>query len=140
LLDFRMEVVLDGEALTEGEIEQLLAGSNGLALVRGRWVEVDRERLQQTIKHFGEVERRAERDGLSFRDALRMLAGANVAGTEEDGGQLEADWSQVVAGPWLAETLKGCAARRGWSGSRPDRGSMGCFVLISRLACAGCNC
>src|SRR5664280_1460449 len=53
LLDFRMEVVLDGEALTEGEIEQLLAGSNGLALVRGRWVEVDRERLQQTIEHFG---------------------------------------------------------------------------------------
>jgi non-specific serine/threonine protein kinase len=113
LLDFRMEVVLDGEALTEGEIEQLLAGSNGLALVRGRWVEVDRERLQQTIEHFGEVERRAERDGLSFRDAMRMLAGANVAGTDEDAGQLEADWSQVVAGPWLAETLKGLRSQEG---------------------------
>jgi non-specific serine/threonine protein kinase len=108
-----MEVVLDGEALTEGEIEQLLAGSNGLALVRGRWVEVDRERLQQTIEHFGEVERRAERDGLSFRDAMRMLAGANVAGTDEDAGQLEADWSQVVAGPWLAETLKGLRSQEG---------------------------
>jgi len=113
LLNFRMELVLDGEALTEGEIEQLLAGSNGLALVRGRWVEVDRERLQQTIEHFGEVERRAERDGLSFRDAMRMLAGANVAGTDEDAGQLEADWSQVVAGPWLAETLKGLRSQEG---------------------------
>jgi non-specific serine/threonine protein kinase len=113
LLDFRMEVVLDGEALTEGEIEQLLAGSNGLALVRGRWGEVDRERLQQTIEHFGQVERRAERDGLSFRDAMRMLAGANVAGTDEDAGQLEADWSQVVAGPWLAETLKGLRSQEG---------------------------
>jgi non-specific serine/threonine protein kinase len=74
---------------------------------------VDRERLQQTIEHFGEVERRAERDGLSFRDAMRMLAGANVAGTDEDAGQLEADWSQVVAGPWLAETLKGLRSQEG---------------------------
>lgn len=113
LLDFQMEVVLDGEALTGGEIEQLLAESNGLALVRGRWVEVDRERLQQTIEHFGEVERRAERDGLSFRDAMRMLAGANVAGTEEDAGQVETEWSQVVAGSWLAETLKGLRSQEG---------------------------
>jgi SNF2 family DNA or RNA helicase len=74
---------------------------------------VDRERLQQTIEHFGEVERRAERDGLSFRDAMRMLAGANVAGTEEDAGQVETEWSQVVAGPWLAETLKGLRGQEG---------------------------
>jgi SNF2 family DNA or RNA helicase len=99
--------------LTEGEIEQLLTGSNGLALVRGRWVEVDRERLQRTIEHFGEVDRRAERDGLSFRDAMRMLAGANIAGTEEDVGQVETEWSQVVAGPWLAETLKGLRGQEG---------------------------
>ena len=31
----------------------------------------------------------------------------------------DADWSQVVAGPWLAETLKGCAARRDWPESIP---------------------
>ena len=47
LLDFKMGVSLDGEPLTEAEIAQLLAASNGLHLVRGRWVEVDPERLSR---------------------------------------------------------------------------------------------
>jgi non-specific serine/threonine protein kinase len=40
LLDFRMEVTLDGERLTAAEIKELLTQSEGLALVRGRWVEI----------------------------------------------------------------------------------------------------
>jgi non-specific serine/threonine protein kinase len=106
LLDFRMEVVLDGETLTAVEVEQLLAESDGLALVRGRWIEVDRERLKRMIDHFGEVERAVAATGLSFGEAMRMLAGANVT-AGEDAGDIEADWAQVVAGPWLAETLEG---------------------------------
>src|ERR1019366_6556673 len=46
LLDFRMEVTLDGEHLTAAEVRELLAKSDGLALVRGRWIEVDREHLR----------------------------------------------------------------------------------------------
>ena len=112
LLDFRMEVVLSGETLTAVEVEQLLVESDGLALVRGRWVEVDRERLKRMIEHFGEAERAAAETGLSFGEAMRMLAGANVT-AEEDVGDVEADWAQVVAGPWLAETLKGLRSREG---------------------------
>jgi hypothetical protein len=106
LLDFRMEVVLDGETLTAVEVKQLLAESDGLALVRGRWIEVDRERLKRMIDHFGEVERAVAATGLSFAEAMRMLAGANVT-AGETAGDIEADWAQVVAGPWLAETLEG---------------------------------
>ena len=106
LLDFRMEVVLDGETLTAVEVKQLLADSDGLALVRGRWIEVDRERLKRMIEHFGEVERAVAATGLSFGEAMRMLAGANIT-AEEDADDVEADWGQVVAGPWLAETLEG---------------------------------
>jgi superfamily II DNA or RNA helicase len=112
LLDFRMEVVLNGETLTAVEVEQLLVESDGLALVRGRWVEVDRERLKRMIEHFGEAERAAAETGLSFGEAMRMLAGANVT-AGEDVGDVEADWAQVVAGPWLAETLKGLRSRQG---------------------------
>src|SRR5207249_10879688 len=35
LLDFRMEVTLDGETLTKEEIKRLLAHSDGLAFIRG---------------------------------------------------------------------------------------------------------
>src|ERR1022692_3847537 len=49
LLDFRMEVSLDGETLTKAEIKRLLAQTDGLAFVRGKWVEVDHARLTRTL-------------------------------------------------------------------------------------------
>ncbi len=106
LLDFRMEVTLDGESLTPAEIRDLLAKTDGLALVRGRWIELDRERLQSMIERFREVERAAEENGLAFGEAMRLLAGADVAAGDAETAA-GADWAQVVAGPWLAETLKG---------------------------------
>lgn len=117
LLDFHMEITLDGETLTAAEIRELLANSDGLALVRGRWVEVDRERLNRMIEHFGQVERAAG-NGLSFGEAMRMLAGANVAA---DGAAVavDPDWAQVVAGPWLAEILKGLRSPEGLARINP---------------------
>ena len=80
LLDFRMEVTLDGENLTSAEIKRLLEHSDGLALIRGKWVEVDHERLGRTLEQFEAIERRAVTDGLSFGEAMRLLAGAGTAG------------------------------------------------------------
>ena len=112
LLDFQMEVTLEGERLTDREIEELLAKSDGLALVRGRWVEVDRERLSRMLEHFREVERTAAENGLGFREAVRLLAGADVAGGDATADE-QAEWSQVLAGPWLAEMLKGLRSPEG---------------------------
>jgi hypothetical protein len=103
LLDFKMSVSLDGEPLTSAEIQQLLSASNGLHLVRGRWVEVDRERLNRMLHDFRAVEAAAAKDGLSFGEAMRLLAGVPVPG--DTVGASAPDWSQVVAGPWLAKTL-----------------------------------
>jgi superfamily II DNA or RNA helicase len=117
LLDFRMDVTLDGETLSAAEIRQLLAQSEGLAFIRGKWVEVDRERLSRTLEQFEAIERRAADGGLSFGEAMRMLAGAGIAG-EGAAGPADIDWSQTVAGPWLAETL--AALRRPEAVSRID--------------------
>jgi non-specific serine/threonine protein kinase len=119
LLDFRMDVTLDGARLSATEIKQLLAHSDGLVLIRGKWVEVDHERLRRTLDEFEAIERRAASDGLSFGEAMRMLAGAGV--TENDTGrQADVEWGQAVAGPWLAETL--AALRRPDGLARIDPG------------------
>ncbi|MBI2150443.1 MAG: DEAD/DEAH box helicase [Acidobacteria bacterium] len=105
LLDFRMEVTLDGERLSEAEIAKLLSGSDGLHLVRGRWVEVNGNKLARMLDEFRAAERAAAAGGLSFAEAMRMIAGANVSdGEVED--PAAADWSRIVAGPWLAKTLE----------------------------------
>ncbi len=120
LLDFRMDVTLDGESLTPAEISELLAQSDGLALIRGRWVEMDRERLGQMLEQLRHAEQAAAGGGLTFVQAMRMIAGTEVVADGAD--RLAAsEWSQVVAGPWLAETLKGL--RRPEELARCDPGS-----------------
>jgi non-specific serine/threonine protein kinase len=114
LLDFRMEVTLDGEMLSPSEVKSLLAQTDGLAFIRGRWVEVDHERLQRTLDRFEAIQRRAGVDGLSFGDAMRLLSGAAIAG-DAVAEPTDADWSSTVAGPWLAQTL---ASLRRPDGSR----------------------
>jgi non-specific serine/threonine protein kinase len=118
LLDFRMEVTLEGETLTAAEIRELLAKSDGLALMRGRWIELDSARLKQMIERFAEAERASRSKGLNFAEAMRLMAGADVAAT---GGPIgdDADWTQVVAGPWLAETLKGLRNQEGLASADP---------------------
>ena len=107
LLDFRMEVTLDGgERLTAAEIAQLLAASDGLHLVRGRWVEVDRDKLSRMLDEFRAVEQAARETGLTFAEAMRLLTGASLSDAEPAHAAAP-DWSRIVAGPWLAKTLEG---------------------------------
>jgi len=104
LLDFRMEVTLEGEVLNNEEIHTLLAGTETLVLLRGVWVEIDSERLERAMRQFKEAEALAKRDGLTFAEAMRLLAGATL--TDDAADPVAADWAGVTAGPWLEETLK----------------------------------
>jgi len=98
LLDFRLELVLDGEKLSQSEVGELLSKSEGLALVRGRWVEVDAERLNRTLARFGEIERRAAEQGISFQQAMRMLAGADGT-VDGDSDAARMEWARLSLAP-----------------------------------------
>ena len=63
LLDFRIEVAVGDESLTGKEIRQLLAGSDGLVFLKGRWVEVDRTKLSQALAHWERVKANAAEKG-----------------------------------------------------------------------------
>ena len=115
LLDFDTAVTIDGEALSAREIAELLEGADGLRLLRGRWIELDREQLRATIDRLRAIERAAA-GGLGFGEAMRLVAGAAI-GT---GGEVAAATSaRVVAGPWLAETLAGLRQPGGLAAVEP---------------------
>ena len=103
LLDFRMEVTLGGERLSAAEIRAMMKGVDGLQLIRGQWVEVDRKKLARLLERFEAIEAAAAGKGLPFADAVRLVAGASLDGEFEG----DADWTQVSAGPWLEEKLRG---------------------------------
>ena len=119
LLDFKMDVSLDGESLSEAELQALLAGGDGLQLIRGRWVEVDKKALERMLERFRAIEQAAADNGLPFAEAMRLVAGASI---ENAGDGLDADWSQLVAGPWLAEILQGLRQPEGLARINPGDG------------------
>jgi SNF2-related domain/SNF2 Helicase protein/Helicase conserved C-terminal domain len=119
LLDFQVDLTLDGERLTEDERRRLLAGSEGLVLLRGKWVEVDREQLQQALGHWQQLQRE-HADGIGFIEGMRLLAGAPL----DDGGAVAeqvASWSSITAGHWLRETLRRMRAPEADPACQPGR-------------------
>jgi len=109
LLDFSIGVTLEGETLTAREVREILAGTDGLALVRGRWIEIDREKLRQVLDHWSAFEAAHAAGGISVVEGLRLLAGARIDEQPGSGAAASemAAWSTVVAGGSLARALAG---------------------------------
>ena len=101
MLDFRMDVSLDGEPLTPDEVRKLLGSADGLQWIRGQWVQVDARRLSGLLERFRQLEQEAE-GGMPLAQAMRLLSGATLGQDAPD-----PDWSAISAGPWLAEALRG---------------------------------
>lgn len=77
---------VDGEEFSRQEIEDLLKRTEGLAFLKGKWVEVDHKRLQKLLLAFDE----AKGQELSFFEALRATADA-----------AQDDLREVTRGEWL---------------------------------------
>jgi non-specific serine/threonine protein kinase len=106
LLDFSVGVTLEGQGVSEADLQELLNSGDGLVRLRGQWVEVDREKLSAALAHWKDVEREARGGGISFFEGMRLLAGADVESKDEP-KQLETirEWSGLSAGTWLDQTL-----------------------------------
>ena len=113
LLDFDVRVTLDGQTLTAAEIARVASSSAGLALIRGKWVELDAARLNEALAHWKRVEAAAGEDGLSFIEGMRLLSGAAVGSGAAPPPPDAAPWSEVMAGPWLKEALDGLRGPEG---------------------------
>ena len=94
------------------------------------------------------VERRASTDGLTFGEAMRMLAGAGFT-ADELVAPVDVSWSETVAGPWLAETLAALHGPDGRLGVAPGRSLNGALrpyqlagmqwlYLLTRLGLGAC--
>jgi len=119
LLDFQVGVALDGEPLTDAERKELLAGTDGLMLLRGKWIEVDRERLQEALRHWKKVERE-HLHGIDFIKGMRLLAGVPLDESDSDDSSVTV-WSGITAGNWLKQTLERIRKPSEDSDCRPGR-------------------
>jgi len=97
ILSFRPELVLGEDKITPEELRQLLGQTEGLALIKGKWIEINHERLRKVLEAFEKVDNLSQGGGLTLAEAMRLEL--NV---KDKLGLGEADIEiQVKNGEWL---------------------------------------
>ena len=72
LLDFDAELLIGDTKISEAEIRRLLKETEGLMLIKGKWVEVDRTKLEKTLQAFEKAKELMESADLNLREAARF--------------------------------------------------------------------
>ncbi|MDR1375506.1 MAG: DEAD/DEAH box helicase [Holosporaceae bacterium] len=97
MIAFSPSVYFGDTELSRAELETLLSEENGLAFIKGKWVEVNKERIEQILKILDTVEDRGE---LTFIEALKLQAGiSDITETIKD------TEVGVTNGQWLASVI-----------------------------------
>lgn len=113
LLSFEPSIYLGDEEFSREEIEGLLQESRGLAFLKGKWVEVNPERLKSLLEAFEKI----SGEQISLADALRMQAGLDSI--QIDGAEDEEDRVEITNGFWLDELRSKLANPAGISAAAP---------------------
>ncbi|MDR3299349.1 MAG: DEAD/DEAH box helicase [Candidatus Accumulibacter sp.] len=92
LLRFDPAIYIDDVEVSREEAEEILAMSAGLSFIKGKWVELDREKLQAALSAFDEAGRM---QGMSFAEAMRLQMGLS------DASARFGDGVEVTHGEWL---------------------------------------
>jgi SNF2 Helicase protein len=71
MLDFDVQMALGDEPLSAEELETLLASEDPLVLLKGQWVEVDRDKLREAIAHWEALRQQAQ-DGQMWSCTARV--------------------------------------------------------------------
>ena len=106
LLDFDVTLTLGKQTLSSEEWEQVMRSDDGLVLLKGQWVEVDKERLNEALEHWKNVEQDVAQGGISFIEGMRLLAGSPADLSPVDNNESEQVWSSVQAGAGLRQLLE----------------------------------
>ncbi|MBN1865052.1 MAG: DEAD/DEAH box helicase [Victivallales bacterium] len=106
LIEFDVQATLDGEPLTEEELREILGSQDSLIRLKGKWVEVDKEKLGELLGHWEKV-RENSPDGISFLEGMRLLSGTGIGdGTVSHVPEETAKWMRTEPGKWLADVLE----------------------------------
>lgn len=93
LVSMRPRLTVDGQPLTEEDIRNLLAQTEGLAFLKGKWVEVDHEKLKKLL-----AEMEKSQGEMTLMEALRL-----ELGTAQETGE---SGPVITNGTWLSSLLQ----------------------------------
>ena len=94
LVSIQPELIVDGVLLSEKDVRQLLSMTEGLAYLKGKWIEVDHERLKAILDAM-----EGRKGEISLLEAIRMQMKTEEPDDDPD------DQFVISNGKWLAKLL-----------------------------------
>lgn len=97
IVDFNIQLSMGDETITIDDLRKLLAQTEGLAFIKGRWVEVNREKLTETLHAFEQAQKLMDKQDMSILEAMRLQFSApKLLDAARTTGVLE-----ITNGEWL---------------------------------------
>ena len=101
LVDFKAELFLGEEAMKVSELKKLLSEAEGLVLIKVKWVEVNHERLKETLKAYEQAQKMMDKTDISMIEAMRFqLNTQKILNVPQEACELE-----VTNGEWLDSVI-----------------------------------
>lgn len=101
LVDFDAKLAIGNETITVDDLKRLLSETEGLAFIKGKWVEVDHQKLKETLKAYEQAQRFVGKDSMSIAEALRFQLNAQkVMNIPEEACEME-----MTNGQWLGTVV-----------------------------------
>ncbi len=77
LVDFNAQISIGDENITVGELKELLSEAEGLAFIKGKWVEVNHEKLKETLLAYEQAQKLMGNTDMSMMEAMRFQLNAS---------------------------------------------------------------
>ena len=105
LLAFSPALIVDGVEITREELESLLSQTAGLSLLKGKWVEVDHDKLRAALEAYDKANFLTGE--MTLAEAMRMQIGLG-----DINGLAVSDTVEVTNGHWLSSVMGHLKAHR----------------------------
>ncbi|MCL5971448.1 MAG: DEAD/DEAH box helicase [Firmicutes bacterium] len=100
LIDFNVQLSIGNQTVTAEELQRLLDAAEGLALIKGKWVEVDHHKLQELLAMYEQTEKLSHSE-ISLIDAMRLpLSSSELVNVPDTVCEVE-----VTHGQWLKTVM-----------------------------------
>jgi len=97
LISLSPSVFLGDVEVTREELEELIRKENGLAFLKGKWIEVNQEKLSQLICELDKFNNK----NISLVESLKILSGVEtISENDEDLG------IEITSGEWLSSMIE----------------------------------
>lgn len=102
IMDFSPSLTIGDENLSEKELKEFLKMSEGLINYKGKWVEINKEKLEAVLQAFNRAKDMAENEEISLSEAMRMELNIDKS-MENFEGDIEISISN---GSWLKDKIQ----------------------------------